>query len=281
MILPAMGVMSEIISCFSRKAVFGYKVIAFSSLGIAMLGFIVWGHHMFVSGQSTYAGMLFSFLTVLIAVPSAVKVFNWLATMYGGSISLSTPMMYAMSFLGLFTVGGLTGMFLASMGLDVHVHDTYFVVSHFHYVMVGSAISGYLAGIHFWWPKMFGVMYNQILARTSAVLVFLGFNMTFFPQFLAGYLGMPRRYHSYAEEFQLFQVASTAGATLLAVAYILPLIYLTASLFNGKKVEGNPWGAKGLEWEAADSPPVTENFAGTPIVTQEAYAYAEEEAVVH
>ena len=282
MILPAMGVMSEVIACFSKKAIFGYKIIAFSSLAIAVLGFIVWGHHMFVSGQSTYAGMLFSFLTVLIAVPSAVKIFNWMGTMYGGSIYLSTPMLYAMGFIGVFTIGGLTGIFLSTMGIDIHVHDTYFVVSHFHYVMVGSAIMGYLAGLHFWWPKMFGVMYNQTLARTSAVLTFLGFNFTFFPQFIVGYLGMPRRYHHYPPEFQLFNIASTAGATVLAVAYLLPAIYLTYSLFAGKKVGANPWNAKGLEWEAADSPPVTENFAGTPIVKQEAYAYAEEEeAVAH
>ena len=282
MILPAMGVMSEVISCFSRKAVFGYKIIAYSSMAIAMLGFVVWGHHMFLSGQSTYAGMLFSFLTVLIAVPSAVKVFNWLATMWGGSIEMTTPMLYAMGFIGVFTIGGLTGMFLSTMGIDIHVHDTYFVVSHFHYVMVGSAIMGYLAGLHFWWPKMFGVMYNQVAARAAAVLIFLGFNFTFFPQFIVGYLGMPRRYHHYPPEFQFFNIASTMGATVLALGYLLPLIYLTYSLINGKKVGANPWGAKGLEWEMADSPPHHENFEGTPVVTEEVYAYAkEEEAVVH
>ncbi len=282
MILPAMGVMSEVISCFSRKAVFGYKVIAYSSLAIAMLGFIVWGHHMFVSGQSTYAGLLFSFLTVLIAVPSAVKVFNWLGTMYGGSIDLSTPMIYAMGFIGVFTIGGLTGLFLSTIGIDIHVHDTYFVVSHFHYVMVGSAIMGYLAGIHFWWPKMFGVMYNRWWGRVAAVMTFLGFNFTFFPQFVVGYLGMPRRYHFYPDEFQIWNVMSTMGATVLAVGYVMPLFYLTASLIAGEKSGANPWGAKGLEWEAADSPPHHENFEATPIVTTEAYAYAQEEgAVVH
>jgi len=282
MILPAMGVMSEVISCFSRKAVFGYKVIAYSSMAIAILGFLVWGHHMFLSGQSTYAGLLFSFLTVLIAVPSAVKIFNWLATMWGGSIEMTTPMLYAMGFIGVFTIGGLTGLFLSTMGIDIHVHDTYFVVSHFHYVMVGSAIMGYLAGLHFWWPKMFGVMYNQVAARTAAVLIFLGFNFTFFPQFIVGYLGMPRRYHHYPPEFQFFNIASTMGATVLALGYLLPLFYLTYSLINGKKVGANPWGAKGLEWEMADSPPDPENFEGTPVVTEEVYAYAkEEEAVVH
>jgi cytochrome c oxidase subunit 1 len=282
MILPAMGVMSEVISCFSRKAVFGYKIIAYSSLAIAMLGFVVWGHHMFVSGQSTFAGLLFSFLTVLIAVPSAVKIFNWLGTMYGGSIDLSTPMIYAMGFIGVFTVGGLTGLFLSTIGIDIHVHDTYFVVSHFHYVMVGSAIMGYLAGVHFWWPKMFGVMYNRWWGRVSAVLIFLGFNFTFFPQFVVGYLGMPRRYHFYPAEFQVWNVMSTMGATVLAVGYVMPVFYLAASLINGRKAGPNPWGAKGLEWEAADSPPLPENFEATPIVTQEAYAYAQEEgAVVH
>lgn len=282
MILPAMGVMSEVISCFARKAVFGYKIIAYSSLAIAMLGFIVWGHHMFLSGQSTYAGMLFSLLTVLIAVPSAVKVFNWLATMWGGSVEMTTPMLYAMGFIGVFTIGGLTGLFLSTMGIDIHVHDTYFVVSHFHYVMVGSAIMGYLAGLHFWWPKMFGVMYNQVAARAAAVLIFLGFNFTFFPQFIVGYLGMPRRYHHYPPEFQFFNIASTMGATVLALGYLLPAIYLTYSLVAGKKAKENQWDAKGLEWEFADSPPHHENFEGTPVVTEEVYAYAkEEEAVVH
>lgn len=281
MILPAMGVMSEVISCFSRKAIFGYKIIAYSSLAIAMLGFIVWGHHMFVSGQSTFAGLLFSLLTMLIAVPSAIKVFNWLGTMYGGSILMATPMLYAMGFIGLFTIGGLTGLFLATLAIDVHVHDTYFIVAHFHYVMVGSAIMGYLAAIHFWWPKMFGRMYNETWAKVSAALTFIGFNLTFLPQFVLGYLGMPRRYHFYPDEFQVFNVASTAGAMVLGLGYILPVFYLTYSLIAGKKCGANPWGAKGLEWET-DSPPPAENFYGTPIVTEEAYAYArEEEVVVH
>lgn len=281
MILPAMGVMSEVIACFSRKAVFGYKIIAYSSLAIAILGFIVWGHHMFVSGESTYAAMLFSFLTMLIAVPSAIKIFNWIGTMWGGSVELSTPMMYAMGFIGVFTIGGLTGLFLATLAIDIHVHDTYFVVAHFHYVMVGSAIMGYLAGLHFWWPKMFGRMYNKAWGKAAAMLTFVGFNLTFFPQFILGYLGMPRRYHFYPDEFQVFNVLSTAGATILGLGYILPLFYLTHSLFFGEKVGANPWGAKGLEWET-DSPPPHTNFEGTPIVTEEAYAYAkEEEAVVH
>jgi cytochrome c oxidase subunit 1 len=283
MILPAFGVMSEVISCFSKKAIFGYKIIAFSTLAIAVLGFVVWGHHMFVSGQGTYIGLVFSLLTMLIAVPTAIKIFSWLATMWGGSVEMSAPMLYAMGFLGLFTIGGLTGLFLAAMGLDVHVHDTYFIVSHFHYVMVGSAIMGFLSAIHFWWPKMFGRMYNQNLARVGAVLVFLGFNLTFFPQFVVGYLGMPRRYHFYPPEFQIYNVLSTGGAMVLGIGYLLPVLYLTYSLFKGEKAGANPWNAKGLEWETS-SPPPTENFIGTPVVTEPAYAYAKEtegEAVVH
>jgi cytochrome c oxidase subunit 1 len=281
MILPAFGVMSEVISCFSKKAVFGYKIIAYSSLAIAALGFLVWGHHLFVSGQSAYLGLVFSLLTMLIAVPTAIKIFGWLATMWGGSIELSTPMLYAMGFIGLFTIGGLTGLFLAAMGLDVHVHDTYFIVAHFHYVMVGSAIMGYMSALHFWWPKMFGRMYPQAMAKVAAVLVFLGFNLTFFPQFVVGYLGMPRRYHFYPPEFQIYNVVSSCGAAVLGLGYLLPLLYLTWSLFKGKKVGANPWNAKGLEWETA-SPPPTENFEYTPVVTEAAYAYAKEgEAVVH
>lgn len=284
MILPSMGVMSEVVSCFSRKRVFGYEFIAFSSVAIAILGFIVWGHHMFVSGQSVYAGLVFSVLTMLIAVPSAVKVYNWLATMYKGSIELSTPMIYALSFIGLFTIGGLTGLFLSTMAMDIHLHDTYFIVAHFHYVMVGGGVMGYLAAVHFWWPKMTGRMYPEWLGRFAAMLAFVGFNLTFFPQFVVGYLGMPRRYHFYPDEFQVFNVLSTAGATVLALGYILPGIYLTWSLFFGEKASANPWGAKGLEWEAADSPPVTENFDTPPVVTGDVYDYAEKhtqkEAVV-
>ncbi len=273
MILPGMGVISEVVTAFSRKRIFGYEFVAFSSLGIAILGFLVWGHHMFVTGQSVYASTVFSVLTMLVAVPSAIKVFNWTATMYKGSIQWDTPMFYALAFFGLFAIGGLTGVMLATMGIDVHVHDTYFVVSHFHYVMVGGAITAFMAGIHFWWPKMFGRMYSALWAKVAAVLIFLGFNLTFFPQFVLGYMGMPRRYHAYPEEFQVLNVLSSAGATTLALGFIMPLVYFSYSLMFGPKASANPWGARGLEWEAADSPPDPHNFHETPTVTHEAYDY--------
>jgi cytochrome c oxidase subunit I len=280
MILPSMGVISELVTAMSRKRIFGYTVVAMSSMAIAVVGFLVWGHHMFVSGQSTYAGMIFSALSFLVAIPSAIKVFNWTATLYRGSVSLQTPMLYAMGFVGLFTIGGLTGLFLAAMGLDVHVHDTYFVVAHFHYIMVGGTIMGYLGGLHFWWPKMTGRMYPEWWARVSAVVVFVGFNLTFFPQFVLGYLGMPRRYHAYVEEFQVLNVMSSAGASILGFGYLLPAIYLIWSMRYGPVAAKNPWGAKGLEWEVADSPPTTENFAVQPVVVEEAYDYAPEKGVV-
>jgi cytochrome c oxidase subunit 1 len=283
MILPGMGVQSELIAAMSRKKIFGYEVVAISSVAIAVIGFLVWGHHMFVASQSWYAGLVFSFLSFLVAVPSAIKVFNWTATLFRGSNAFLTPMLYAYGFIGLFTVGGLTGLFLSSMGLDVHMHDTYFVVAHFHYVMVGGAIMAFLGGLHFWWPKMTGRMYYEPLARLSAVLVFIGFNFTFFPQFILGYLGMPRRYHAYPEEFQVLNVLSTAGATVLAIGYLFPATYLIYSLFKGEKAPANPWNAKGLEWEQAPSPPPTFNFDHTPEVHEPAYAYApeKEKEVVH
>ncbi|NKB25751.1 MAG: cytochrome c oxidase subunit I [Kiritimatiellae bacterium] len=274
MILPGFGIISELIACFSRKNVFGYSFVAFSSLAIAIIGFFVWGHHMFITSQSIYAGLIFSILSFIIAVPTAVKIFNWTATLYKGSVEFRTPMIYALGFIGLFLVGGLTGLFLSSMGLDVHLHDTYFVVAHFHYVMVGGMVMAFLGGLHFWWPKMFGRTYNQGCAVFTAIVIFIGFNLTFFPQFIVGYLGMPRRYHVYPEEFQIFHILSTGGASVLGFGYLLMFCYLPYSLIKGKKATANPWPATGLEWEQTTSPPPTLNFIHDPVVTEEAYAYA-------
>jgi cytochrome c oxidase subunit I len=276
MILPAMGVISELVQGMSRKQIFGYSFIAISSLAIAMLGFLVWGHHMFVSGQSTYLGLVFSGISFLVAIPSAVKVFNWTATLYKGSISLDTPMLYALGFIGLFTIGGLTGLFLASLGLDVHLTDTYFIVAHFHYIMVGGAIMGYLGGLHYWWPKISGRLYPEAWGRVGAIIIFAGFNLTFGPQFILGYLGMPRRYHYYPPEFQILHVMSSAGASILALGYLLPLVYFTWSMRYGPRASANPWDARGLEWEIP-SPPPTENFVGQPVVTVRTYEYGSEE----
>jgi cytochrome c oxidase subunit 1 len=267
-----MGVVSELITAFSRKRIFGYSFIAFSSIAIAVIGFFVWGHHMFVSGQSVYASMIFSFLSMVVAIPSAVKVFNWTATLYKGSISYQSPMLYALGFIGLFTIGGLTGLFLASLGIDIHVTDTYFVIAHFHYIMVGGTVMAYLGGIHYWFPKITGRMYPEGWAKFSALIIFAGFNLTFFPQFLLGYLGMPRRYHFYPEEFQVLNVLSSAGASILGLGYVVPLIYLIWAMRYGAPAGPNPWGATGLEWQTS-SPPPTHNVEETPVVTQEAYAY--------
>jgi cytochrome c oxidase subunit I len=276
MILPSMGVVSEVIACFSRKNVFGYSFVAFSSLAIAVFGFLVWAHHMFVAGMSVYAAMVFSFLSFAVAIPSAVKVFNWTATLYKGAIWWQSPLLFVFGFLGLFTIGGLTGLFLAAIGLDVHVHDTYFVVAHFHYIMVGGAVLGYMAGLHFWWPKIIGRMYPEGWAKFAALVVFVGFNLTFFPQFILGYLGMPRRYHAYPEEFQVLNVMSSAGATILGIGYLIPMVYFLWSLRYGRVAGPNPWGATGLEW-TTQSPPLTENFPITPVVTEGAYEYNKRE----
>ena len=278
MILPSMGVISEIIANMSRKRVFGYHFVAFSSLAIAVFGFLVWGHHMFTTSQSMYAGMVFSIISYAVAIPSAIKTFNWTATIYKGSVSYDTPMIYALAFLGLFTIGGMTGLFLSALGLDVHLHDTYFVVAHFHYVMVGGAIIGYLGGLHFWWPKITGKMYPETLGRISAAIIFIGFNFTFFPQFVLGYLGMPRRYYAYVPEFQVLHVLSSGGALVLAVGFTMPLFYFAWSIKYGKPAPNNPWTAVGLEWQTP-SPPPTENFTYNPVVTTEAYEFEHVEEI--
>ena len=272
MILPGMGIISEVISCFCRKRVFGYTAVAFSSVGIAVFSFFVWAHHMFIMGISNYSALVFSFMSMMVAVPSAIKVFNWSATMYKGSIHFDTPMLYTLGFLGLFTIGGLTGVFLATLGLDIHLTETYFIVAHFHYVMVGGMVSAIMAGLHFWWPKITGRMYPDTLGRLAAVVLFIGFNLTFFPQFILGTLGMPRRYWAYPPEFQVLNVLSSAGATILAIGYLLPFLYLTWSLKYGEIAGANPWQAAGLEW-TVQSPPPKENFARPPIVDFEAYDY--------
>jgi cytochrome c oxidase subunit 1 len=273
MILPGMGIVSEVISAFSRKRVFGYTAVAFSSVGIAVFSFFVWAHHMFIMGISNYSALVFSLMSMLVAVPSAIKVFNWSATMYKGSISFDTPMLYALGFIGLFTMGGLTGIFLATLGMDIHLTETYFIVAHFHYVMVGGMVSAIMAGLHFWWPKMTGRMYPEGLGKMAALILFIGFNLTFFPQFILGYLGMPRRYWSYPAEFQVLNVLSTAGASVLAIGYLLPMLYLVWSLKYGKVASGNPWNVPGLEW-SIQSPPLEENFVQTPVVDFEAYDYS-------
>ena len=273
MILPGMGIISEVVTCFSRKNIFGYKAVAWSSVGIAVVGFLVWGHHMFVAGQGYYLGLVFSLLSMFVAVPSAIKVFNWLATLYKGSITFHAPMLYALGFIALFTIGGVTGLFLSTMGTDRHLHDTYFVIAHFHFTMVGGMVMAYFAGIHFYWPKMTGRMYSDFWSRLASIIMMVGFFMTFIPQFVVGYLGMPRRYHAYPPEMQVLNVLSSAGSTVLAIGYMFPFTYLIHSLFYGKKAGPNPWGATGLEWETS-SPPPTHNFLKTPVVTQMPYEYA-------
>jgi cytochrome c oxidase subunit I len=277
MVLPAMGIVSEVIPCFARKRLYGYKFVAFASFGIAGLGFLVWAHHMFVAGISIYAAMLFSLLSFLVAVPSAVKVFNWTATLYKGSISFESPMLFCLGFVVLFTVGGLTGLFLATLGMDMHVHDTYFVIAHFHFIMVGGTVIAYMGGLHYWWPKMTGRMYSEWWAKLSALIICVGFFLTFLPQFVLGYNGMPRRYHTYAPEFQAWNVLSTAGSSILGFGYVLPLFYLPLSLRNGARASANPWRATGLEWQTP-SPPPRENFPVTPVVFRPPYEYHEGKA---
>jgi cytochrome c oxidase subunit I len=270
MVVPGFGVIGDLIPVFSRKRIFGYKFIAVSSLAIAFLGFLVWGHHMFVSGQSVLAGSIFSAITFLIAIPTAIKVFNWISTMYKGRIHLDTPMLYALAFLWVFTIGGLTGVFLAVMSVDIHLHDTYFVVAHFHYVMMGGAITALLGGIHYWWPKAFGKMYDEKQGRIGAVLVFVGLNTTFFPQFIMGSRGMPRRYYNYLPEFQDLHQLSTIGAYILGIGFLLTAYSLVQSLRKGPPAPANPWGSRTLEW-TLPSPPPYYNFHHAPTVTRGPY----------
>ena len=274
MILPAMGVVSEVFACFARRQVFGYAFMVYAMMAIAVIGFMVWGHHMFVAGQSQLANLVFSFLSFIVAVPSAIKVFNWTATLYRGQIGFDAPMLYALGFLGLFTIGGLTGLFLASVPIDIQVTDTYFVVAHFHFIMVGGSVSAFMAGIHYWWPKVTGRLYNEFWAKFAAITMFLGFNMTFMPQFLMGWEGMPRRYHVYPPVFQIWHVLSSGGAAILAIAYIMPLVYLSLSLRYGARAGNNPWHATGLEWQTT-SPPPKHNFERQPVVIADPYMYHE------
>lgn len=273
MILPAMGIVSEIIATFSRKTIFGYTAIAYSSLGIAAVSFFVWGHHMFVSGQSEIAGVVFSFLTMLVGVPTAIKMFNWLATLYRGSIRFDSPMLFALGFMFLFAIGGVTGIMLAVVGLDVHFHDTYFVVAHFHYVMVGGTLMALMGGLYYWFPKMFGKMVDEGWARLSFVFIFIGFNVTFFPQFILGAMGMPRRYADYLPAFESLNRISTVGSWLIGIGFLIGLYVLTEALRSDRIAPANPWGSKTLEWTAAQSPPTYHNFEVEPIVTAGPYEY--------
>lgn len=272
MILPGMGIISEVISVFSRRKIFGYKAIAFSSLGIAFLSFLVWGHHMFLSGQAELASMIFSFLTFSVGIPSGIKIFNWLATMYKGSIDLKAPMLYALSFLFLFSIGGLTGMFLGTLSVDVHLHDTYFIVAHFHYTMMGGTVMAFLAGLHYWWPKIWGRLYSEGWARVSALLIFVGFNMTFFTQFLLGTRGMPRRYYTYLDQYQPLHAFSSFGSWVLGLGFVIMAVYLIDAIFHGRPAGDNPWGSLTFDWRTT-SPPSPHNFDETPKVTHGPYDY--------
>jgi cytochrome c oxidase subunit 1 len=267
MILPAMGIVSELISVHSHKHIFGYKFIAYSSIAIAIFGFLVWGHHLFTAGQSQLMNTIFSLITFSVSIPSAVKVFNWLATMYKGSISWNAPMLYGMSFIFIFGIGGLTGLYCATLATDVHLHESYFVVAHFHYTMMGSALIGFIGGMHHWWPKMTGRMYSLLWSRIAWALVFVGFNMCFFSQFMMGSKGMPRRYATYVEmpQFQIYHIWSTVGSVIMAIGFVVTLLYLLHSIFGGKKAPANPWGGRSLEWQCA-SPPPWDNFAVQPEV---------------
>jgi cytochrome c oxidase subunit 1 len=281
MILPGMAIISELITTFSQKRIFGYRLIAYSSIAIAIISFLVWGHHMFASGQSVLVSMIFSALTFLVAIPSGIKMYNWLATLYKGSIAFNTPMLYALSFMFLFCIGGLTGVFLGVLSVDIHLHDTYFVVAHFHYVMVGGTIMAFVGGIYYWWPKMFGRMYSERWGAIAAWLVFLGFNLTFFVQFYMGSQGMPRRYYSYLEQFQTLHQVSTYGSYLLGIGFFMALFNLIHSLVRGPKAPANPFHATTLEWTHTQSPPITHNFDVQPIYNHEPYIYEDVPHSIH
>ncbi|NQY73686.1 MAG: cytochrome c oxidase subunit I [Candidatus Margulisbacteria bacterium] len=272
MILPAMGIMSELVTTYCKKDIFGYKFVAYSSIAIAVISFVVWGHHLFVSGQSQYATMIFSLITFLVAIPTAIKIFNWVATMYKGSISFKAPFLYFLSFLFLFSIGGFTGVVLGTLSLDIHLHDTYYVVAHFHYVMVGGTVMAFVGGLHHWWPKMFGKMYSEFWARVSCLLIFVGFNMVFFTQFILGSKGMPRRYYNYLDQFQPLHAFSTSGTWVLGTGFIIMAVYLFMSLIKGEKAPANPWGSTTLEW-TIPSPPIHHNFETIPVVTEGPYHY--------
>ena len=276
MILPAFGVISELMGTFSRQRVYGYRAVALSSVAIALLGFLVWGHHMFTSGQSPVSSVVFSLITFLIGIPSGIKIFNWVWTMYKGSVWLKTPMLYALSFLFLFTIGGVTGIMVGALAVDIHLHDTYFVVAHFHYVMMGGTVIAFLGGIHYWWPKMTGKLYNETLGKVSALLVFVGFNLTFFIQFVMGSQGMPRRYHDYPDMpwLEPLHQVSTIGSYVLGVGLLVVLVNGLLSLRKKTpKAPGNPWGGATLEWTHTTSPPDHHNFHHTPLVTHGPYDY--------
>ncbi len=271
MILPGFGILSELLAVHSHKRIFGYRAVAYASLGIAAVSFIVWGHHMFTA-EGELAAVVFSALTFLVAIPTGVKMFNWIATLYKGSIEINTPMFYGLSVLFLFAIGGLTGLPLATLATDMHLHDSYFVVAHFHYTMMGGTIIAFVGGIFHWWPKMFGRMYNDRLALTGAVLVFIGFNVTFFTQFFLGTQGMPRRYASYVDEFQLLHQISTVGSWILFVGFLIEAAALIQSLINGPKAPPNPWGGLTLEW-TTESPPIEHNFHHEPIIKHGPYDF--------
>lgn len=277
MILPAMGVVSEIIPVFSQRTIFGYKFIAFSSIAIALLGSLVWAHHMFTAGMSGVAMIAFSVLTFLVSIPSAIKVFNWVSTLYKGSIITDPPLLFALGFIFLFSIGGFTGLIQGALSVNLHIHDTSFIVAHFHYVMFGGTGFGIFAAMHYWWPKMFGRMYNKVVAKTGFWVLFVGFNLLYFPMFVMGWLGMPRRYYDYLPEFQIYHMLSTVGSWILITGLLIMFINLFNALKKGKKVtEENPWNGETLEW-STPTPPYLFNFKEAPTVESGPYEYKRNE----